>query len=132
MNNPFRSPEFKALLNEWNQILKKDGFEDAEDCGPGDPTLKQWSSFKLVAPGNPHLTRAKIEEDQTYYEMAWEVLDRHRFKNNLHRLVWVYHCEGYSVRRISKELRFWLFRASKSKVDDIIISIQRESGLKNG
>lgn len=133
MSSPFKTPEFKALFRQWNQILEKDGHQEIEDFTLPDVPLKIWEAIewdkKTRATSRSAIT---IDANQQYYEIAERLLETFRFKSETHRLIWWLHCDGLSVRQISWELRFWLWDLPKSTVHDVVVKIERESGLKRG
>jgi hypothetical protein len=124
--HPFKTPEFKALFRKWNEILKKDGFQDAEDFSLPDPPLKCWNNEKWLT----EQACARGLDNSTYYEMACHILHTFRFKSERERMIWSLHCEGKPVRIIEKELRFWLWKGNKSRIHEIIMRIEIESGMK--
>lgn len=132
--NPFKGPEFEALFQEWNEILKKDGHEEIEDFSRGDVPLLHWDSYYFVKPSRKEHSRVVYPEDiaqvTQYYQNAVALLETHRFKTKLHRLVWALHCDGLSVRQIVRDLEFWLYEIEKSYVHEIILSIAHETGLR--
>ncbi|MGO9490593.1 MAG: DUF2254 domain-containing protein [Solirubrobacteraceae bacterium] len=44
MGNPFKTPEFRALLKKWNNILEETGHEEIENFNLDEPSLIQWES----------------------------------------------------------------------------------------
>jgi hypothetical protein len=130
LSSPFKSPEFQKLFQHWNKVLEEDGFKDAEDFSLPEAPLKSWHSKKWVS-GEAHMS-----ESTNYYDMASELLHNgFSFKNDLYRRVWELHCQGMSVRKIEHVLSYQLIGyigRTKSNVNDVIINIQKQSGLKNG
>ncbi len=128
--NPFKTPEFRKLLQEWNGILKESGFEDAEDFDLPDPALKTWHGLKFSSGG-----RNCRSDPKTYYDLASELLSNgFPFKNDLYRRTWELHCMGLSYRKIRVTLEQQLIGyigQTKSNVQRIIVEIQKAAGLKH-
>lgn len=131
MSSPFKTPEFKALFQQWNQVLIEDGHEEIEDFTLPDPALIRWHSFSFSSPCCKR-DGERVEEIRGYHELAGRLLTEFRFKNDIHRLIWDLHCDGLSIRQIAHELRFWLWDLSKSRIHQVIARIEGESGLKRG
>lgn len=128
MSNPFRTPEFKALFTEWNQVLELSGHREIENFNLPEPTFKEWERvhLKLMDPATP----AYIESVRTYYDRALEILDRFPFKEEVHRKIWFLHCKGLSIRKIAQRLNRKKF--TRNSVSLFIIRIRHETGLKSG
>lgn len=92
----FNSLEFKALLQSWNEKLKKDGFNDAET----GPYLKEWDSFYFQARHDP-LT-FKLHAD--YFNLAHQFLNSHKFISEYEKAIWNMHSEGLGYREIAKKI----------------------------
>lgn len=131
--NPFKTPEFQKLFQHWNKVLEEDGFKDAEDFTLPEPPLKSWHSKKWM--NCDGVGKKSLDQTTNYYELASELLHNgFEFKNDLYRRVWELHCQGMSVRKIEQALTFQLIGyigRTKSNVNDVIMNIQKKSGLKN-
>jgi len=129
--NPFKTPEFKALFREWNQKLRDDGFVDAEDFSLPDPALKSWHSLKW----ENESAQKREHEAKTYYALATELLHNgFAFKNDLFRRTWELHCQGMSERKIARVLRWQLIGykgRGKTNIHDVIRAIQKAAGIKS-
>lgn len=100
------SQELKKLQREWDEKLKKSGFQEIENRENG--LLKVWHSYHFQKQD-----QGRIESQSLYYEKAWEFFHRHPFKDLLELRIWELHCEGLSLRQIAKELRLKTCRAYK-------------------
>lgn len=118
MSNPFKTPEFKRLFKEWNQVLEQEGLSEIEEL-----------QLPFSLRKSEHRTD-KIKEKDRYYELAFDLLQTFKFKNDMYQYIWALHCNGITVRDISKMINQKKF--SKTTVNRIIIEIEMESGLKNG
>jgi hypothetical protein len=123
VSNPFKTPEFKALFEKWNGILEKNGHKEIENFSLPDAPLKTWHNLKWK-----NLDPNKVSDIQKYYEEAFELLKTYVFKTETHRRIWELHCEGVSVRMISRIINRRKF--TKTRVNVFILSVERSSGLK--
>ncbi len=130
MGSPFKTPEFKKLFQEWNELLKQSGLGEIENFSLPEPMLKTWNSFDWSSESARDPLRMLQARD--YYEKAEEILRTYAFKNERQRMIWDLHCDGLSVREIERELTFWLWDTKASTVHYQIQQVQRKSGLKNG
>jgi hypothetical protein len=89
----YESEEFKTLNRSWKKKLKASGFKDIEI-----------SEDELVR-HSFHLTQAYVSGTYDYYLAAQEFLLQHKFKTELDRKIWEWHCEGRSCRYIASKLR---------------------------
>lgn len=124
--NPFKTPEFKTLFQEWNERLRAEGHAEIEDFSLPEPALKRSHNLKWRFEGAPE----KVEHGTRYYDLASDLLHWFCFQLPQHRLIWEMHCEGLSVRKIA--LRINEAKFNKTKVHDIIKLIELESGIRHG
>lgn len=135
MASPFDTPEFRALFTQWNQILKDAGHNEIEDFSQADPTLIDYVStrWRTSRDGTDnhhgHAHPLQLEAKRAYYEMADVLLKTHPFKSDEQRRIWECHCRGLSARAIADALSIKKHR--KSTVATVIVTIQREAGLRN-
>jgi hypothetical protein len=122
LKSPFETPEFRALLGKWNQILARDGLAEITDQGDF------LSGRHYRDKSTPADIRQRIELTQSYYERASELLKDFAFKTKLHRRIWELHCEGLSIRNIVKKLR--KHRLSKTKAHLILTEIESTARIK--
>lgn len=89
----------KKLRKEWYAKLKAEGFSDIEQA---DGNIKTWSS-KLNQRYRTNLgdLAAKTE----YYYLANHFLTEHIFETELQRIIWEYHANAISYRKIGKLLK---------------------------
>ena len=111
----YQSKEFLALKREWDEKLKKSGFQDIEtDSGNlivyhkdkmSPRRDKEYAKLRHL-PRNTAwaLTRTRHYAVEEYYRMARHFLNDHKFSSRLHRLVFSLHSEGVSIRSIAKEV----------------------------
>ena len=125
MSNPFKTPEFKNLFQQWNKILEQDGLKEIENFDLEVPVLKTWHNLKWK-----NLNSDRLCELKHYYELASELLQTFEFKNKFHKRIWELHCDGLSVRKIARQINRKDF--GKTVVHEIIILISQKSGLKSG
>ena len=125
MGNPFKTPEFRALLKKWNNILEETGHEEIENFNLDEPALIQWESQRWN-----NSDALQNSQKQQYYEMAEALLETFEFKNKTYRRVWELHCLGISGRTIAKMIHRKGFRENSIAV--IIRKIQKVSGLRRG
>ncbi len=87
----------KALRKEWYGFLKDNGFYDIEN------------NKKYLDAGSPtelHLRKDFSTEDtfkakQSYYSWAREMNERAEFQSTRDKMIWEYHAEGLSRRKIA-------------------------------
>lgn len=101
--NPFKTKAFKLLKNEWDKVLEKAGFKDAEKADPktGEPRLKAWDSHYFHARHFPESFEAKSE----YYYQCFHFLHSYNFKSKTDRQVWELHTQGQGLRIIATVLK---------------------------
>lgn len=127
LTSPFKTPEFKALFKEWNQILEDGGLEEIENFDLPNPSLKKFHSNKWTLENG----RAQDARDiKAYYEMAGDLLESFPFKTETQKRMWEMHCDGMSVRQIAQSLNQRGF--TKTRVQVAIVTIERKSGIKRG
>lgn len=77
------------MKNIWYHHIEEMGFVDFE---------KQGSSN-----GNSNLTsKLAFESNQTYYQWARDILNNAMFQFPIDKIIWEYHSEGFTRRRISE------------------------------
>lgn len=122
VSSPFKTPEFRALYQEWNARLKGEGLGE-------EPVRAREFTFRRIAEMTRHkISHMQIPNIRKYAQAADEVLHSFPFKNEVHRKIWELHCEGLSVRKISQAVG--VGELGKSTVNDIIVRIEKASGLK--
>lgn len=101
MSSPFKGKKFDKLKAKWDQKLLDSGFEDIEDR---NEMLKTYSQIGRNV--DEYYAResfySSIEE---YFRLASFFYHDHKFDNKLDKELWAYHCEGKSIREISKALK---------------------------
>lgn len=100
MPNPNKKSDFKKLKDLWYKKLKDTGFEDAES---DENNLKVWSA-SLFGSKKALVQNGGWEAKYTYYRLAELFLNNYKFENNTDKIIWMYHCEGISVRGIVRIL----------------------------
>ena len=117
------SKEFKKLQKKWYDILKKDGFEDAES---DEAHLKFWSSQYFQINFEPTAFNARKE----YFDFADKFLNEHKFLSLYEKQAWHYHCEGLSLREIVKEFTKLGIKTSKTPLQVKIFNLRKEMFAK--
>lgn len=105
---------FLEIEARWYAKLKESGFNDIEDTKHDLRPLKSWHSLRWLKT-DPDSIRAKFN----YYTNANHFLAIYQFENNEHKLIWMLHCEGLSIREIEKQLSL-----SRSSIHKIIIELK--------
>lgn len=103
----------QILKKIWYRKLEDSGFDDAENTSHPDQPLKTWHSFKFK-------DALKLTETSTYYLKAIQLVDTYDFDNSTHRKIWELHCEGYSKRKIEKEITECDPTYKRSQIETII------------
>ena len=101
---PLKIPE--ALARYWDQQLAASGFVDAESYNEeGEPYRQTWGSRVLKA-------HRLGDRRRIYFQTAAHILETYAFDDDLDRAVWAAHCQGLSLRQITKSLgvSFWTVR----------------------
>lgn len=124
-SHPFKTPEFKALFQEWNQRLEASGHVEIEDFRQPSEPLKCWHSLKWVNPSGK-VSRRRIG----YFDEAMELLHIFEFKSEIHKQIWEMHASGMSIRKIAGQINRKKYR--RDVVHSIILSIRVASGLRYG
>lgn len=103
-DNVFKTKKFKLLQTKWYKKLADAGFEDIER---DENTLKASTDIRTVR-------QAYIdqEERQTYYSIAKEFLNSHRFKTEEEREIWRLHCEGIGQLTIARQFDMTYYRVN--------------------
>lgn len=118
MSSPFKTPEFKALFEQWNRTLERNGHQEIEDFGHPDTPLRSWHNLKWK-----RLSQDQQQDTAQYYEWAINVLWIFKFECRLHKRIWALHCEGLSLRKIAQKIK----TRKKSVIYDIILRIERSA-----
>ena len=87
-----KKSDFKQLQRFWYEKLKRGGFEDIE---VNEMTLKRTSAATFEK-SNPMLSESKRQ----YYSMAEQFLNENEFENARERIIWEYHTNAISMRKI--------------------------------
>ena len=111
----------KSLQKEWYKKLKDSGFDDIEDTKHPNMPLKAWHSF-----GRFNVSTMDREASETYYSLARDLLNTHKFKSKLHKIIWEHHCDGQSNRHIEKLINGV---CKKDKIRSIILELVKN--IKN-
>ncbi len=91
--------DIKQLTEVWYERLKQEGYQDIEDHSHPDKPLLAWHNFKWK-----NLNPNKKADIEAYYEQARSLLHTYLFENEIHRIIWELHCEGFSKRRIEVKI----------------------------
>lgn len=118
MSKFWETPEFKKLNKQWRKVLKKTGFDDAEQ---EDEKLKFWADSYFKRHYNPVLDNAKIE----YYRMAGYLLNEHTFDNEAEKEIWALHITGLGVDPLVKVLKKRGFKVHKYSTHEIIQKLRK-------
>lgn len=102
--NVYKTKSFKSIQKIWYDKLKASGFEDAEiesdEIISTHRFLKDWHSYYFQ---KKYANRVDFFLSvQRYYELAFSLLENHCFKTEQDKNVWEQHCNGLSLRKISK------------------------------
>lgn len=117
----YRSKEFRDLKDQWYQKLKDSGFEDIEDTQSEKEFLNVWHSNVFQIEKTTHNFQSK----QSYYYDAAHALEIYRdcplfFTDPSDQLAWELHCNGISLRNISKELNKRGYKTNKDLLNKVI------------
>lgn len=100
--------EYQKLKAVWDKKLKDSGFVDIEHAdgsiNSGVPRSLAWKDDHL----------RQIVQD--YYTMAYHFLNSHPFECELDKVIWQYHTDGLSVRKIVKVLAEVLPKEKTNKI----------------
>ncbi len=86
---------YNKLKKEWYKKLKDSGFNDIE---------KSTGQIGRTKPNVTNRNSDQISAIQEYYAMARSFLIDHNFVSEFEKIVWEYHSEGLSLRKISETL----------------------------
>lgn len=105
---------FEETKRLWYKKLKDSGFKDIEynDVNENGPLMKS-------GPQSVKNTKNEILRDavESYYRMCYHFLNWYDFENDTEKVIWEYHTEGLSVRKIVKIFKILpLKQPSKEKV----------------
>ncbi len=99
----WRSNQFRQLNNEWSEILKNTGFQDAEKEIAGERVLKQSSDYAYRRSETVEVVR---ENKLTYFSLLSEHIAKNpRFDDDSDCLIMTLTAEGHTIREISDELQ---------------------------
>ena len=90
---------FKELEQHWYDLLKQNGFDDLEDTSRSGRPLKSWHDHKFK-----HVLPSVSQLADDYYRAAEHLLLTYQFKSERDRLIWFYHSQGISKRKIARLL----------------------------
>lgn len=113
MSNPFETPEFKKLQQQWYKKLEKSGFDEQEQA---DGNLKKWSSYFK----NTHSDPSKFWAKEEYFRLAGQFLWSNTWESKYDRLVWELHSDGLSNNAVMKALKAKRKPYQKTVVSEII------------
>jgi hypothetical protein len=91
----------QSLKNEWYEYLQKTGFVDIERI---TDNLKIHNDFQTIN---------NFQAKQNYFQWAKEKLNNTEFHSQRDKLIWEYHSDGLSSRKMSPRIgleQSWLFR----------------------
>jgi hypothetical protein len=100
------------LKSEWADYLKRAGFEDIE---AGDSLIEPLGSSnftKLTGNQSQEVFSAQLN----YYQWARSKLNDGHFHSDRDKLIWEYHTEGMSLRKMEERVEFnysWISRKIK-------------------
>lgn len=106
-----KKTELQIQQEIWYAKLKAEGFKDLESAYDQDGLLK--NRFKKDQHDLPAVVKDAIE---SYYRMAYHFLNEYKFETQLDRVIWGYHADGISVRKITKLLGDVSVQTSKSTI----------------
>lgn len=115
MSKPkFKQQTFKEIQARWYAILKTSGFQDAEDSKHDLRPLITWHSLKWQKI-DPERFKAKRD----YFNQAERFLATYDFETDEHKIIWLLHSEGLSVREIEYEISI-----SRNQVHKVIVMLR--------
>lgn len=121
----FQTKAFKALQIEWDEILRRSGFKDAEKRQGANDQLRQRASNAYR--GAPETIR---ENKAHYYELLGEFFYQEVFDDDVERLVMERRSEGVKIKDISRELRELGERSHRETIRHIIYKFEAKWGIK--
>lgn len=113
----YKTAKFKKLQKKWYQKLNEAGFEDIEDA-----------EGRLKATTHPRTVKRALsdrEERETYYNIARDFLNNHKFESQTEESVWELHCEGIGYRTIAQKLG-----EKDRRIYDVLVRLQKLAGVK--
>lgn len=119
MSSPFNSKSFRDLQTKWYKRLEKKGFQDIERTS-GALKLNHADYFADKRRYSPEMVMGK----QNYYRLACEFVHIHEFNTRTEKAIWELHAEGHSDRDITKMLKNKRARIYRTRVQDIIKSLE--------
>lgn len=123
--NPFKTKEFEALSQKWDNILEKSGFKDAErkdKIGKSEGRLKT-DMLENVARG---YNKDRFDNIQEYYRLAGQFLYDYKFASPVDQKIWELHSEGLSIARIVEKVKKSGSSAFKDSVQRTINNLKQE------
>jgi hypothetical protein len=94
------SSDYQKLKKVWYKKLAKSGFHDIES--PNGQIKSGTSNWKF---NSAWTTAYSQHAKRDYYYATQQFLNTHAFESELHRVIWEYHSEGASIRKIVKLLK---------------------------
>lgn len=122
----FKTKEFRSLHRDWMHKLDDEGFTDIEDRESPYEWLKRWDSAYFQVRNTPEEFKSK----ELYYQRASDLLNGSFAQTALEQNVWRLHCEGLSLRQISRELRTRKNKLNKDKAHLIVERFKRIMGVR--
>lgn len=95
----WKAKEFKALQKQWYQRLSDEGFKDAETLSEKCLTLKKIQE-------RPYCAVAEVvrETREAYYTLMAQKVQEAVFRNEIDRLIMIWHADGMKACAIGREL----------------------------
>ena len=112
-------------LKKWHKILEQDGFRDYEYTNE--------SGLFIQALLLSSWTREKIKAWNGYARQKAEFLRSYQFTKPFHKLIWAYHCRGYSYKEIHKRMIQYLPSLSPNTYKSKLVNADpvRKIGIKH-
>lgn len=123
-----QTKDLKKLTKKWYDKLAETGFVDIE-TSEGDLKNYEFRRFDPIPSSTEKsISRSALSSSRlirisaiaSYYRMASEFNNKHKFANKCEQLIWGYHTEGHSYRKISRLLTKSRFKVSKSVIHRLI------------
>lgn len=112
MSPQFKTKKFDALKAKWDKKLLDSGFKDIEDK---NERLKSHSQVGRNV--DEYYDREVFySAKEEYFRLAGFFYHDHKFDNDLDRELWLHHCDGLSIREISKIMKTKRIGLKKSGV----------------
>lgn len=127
-----QSKQFELLKKKWYAKLKREGFNDLENT---DDSLKSWELSRYYRGADKKFYKTAEERmgkglrlsltKQEYFRLVGHFLHDHKFEDNVQKLVWEYHAEGTSYRKIVKLLKHRRIKRNLMEVFFIIRDLKK-------